>query len=434
MAAPPILVPPVWGAFPPEVNTARLQAGAGPAPMLQAAAGWEALAISLETQADELAAAMASLAQNWQGTGADRAISAVMPMIVWLRMLALQAQKRALQASAQASAYTTAFAATPQLPEIEMNHVTHGVLESTNFLGVNTVPIGMNEADYVRMWDLAATVMSTYQAETFTNATFEPITPPKPIVVPGGAEAALATGLTGAAPGMASAVARNATIAKVSASGKIDEAGQKAGHFEGAANQAAQQAKSPAEQGQLMQQGPQMAMQMASQVGSTLAQAPQQLMQGVTQPFQQLTQPLQQMSSLFGQMGMGGDKSAQVGMLGATPFSNHPAIGGNGPAAGAGLVRAASLPGAGGTSARTPLMSNLVGKELQPNLSAVAVGAAAGGAAAGLAPVGQGSGAGGGPMGMMGHRGQGGAGGHRGSLTAPAPLDYDLDEDETDDW
>ena len=68
----------------------------------------------------------------------------------------------------------------------------------------------------------------------------------------GRAEAALATGLTGAAPGMASAVARNATIAKVSASGKIDEAGQKAGHFEGAANQAAQQAKSPAEQGQLM--------------------------------------------------------------------------------------------------------------------------------------------------------------------------------------
>ncbi len=44
-----------WHAMPPELNTARLMAGAGPAPMLQAAAGWEALAISLETQADELA-------------------------------------------------------------------------------------------------------------------------------------------------------------------------------------------------------------------------------------------------------------------------------------------------------------------------------------------------------------------------------------------
>ncbi|PRC60391.1 PPE family protein, partial [Mycobacterium sp. ITM-2017-0098] len=84
--------------------------------------------------------------------------------------------------------------------------------------------------------------------------------------------------------------------------------------------------------------------------------------------------------SLFGQMGgmMNGDKGAQVGLLGATPFSNHPAIGGTGAATGAGLVRAASLPGAGGTSARTPLMSNLVGSGLQPSLSPVAVGAGAG--------------------------------------------------------
>ncbi|PWQ88240.1 PPE family protein, partial [Enterococcus faecium] len=82
-------------------------------------------------------------------------------------------------------------------------------------------------------------------------------------------------------------------------------------------------------------------------------------MQGVTQPFQQLSQPLQQMSSLFGGM-MNGDKGAQVGMLGATPFSNHPAIGGSGPATGAGLIRAASLPGAGGSAPQTPLMAGLV--------------------------------------------------------------------------
>ena len=44
-----------WHGMPPELNTARLMAGAGAAPMLQAAAGWEALAIFLETQADVIA-------------------------------------------------------------------------------------------------------------------------------------------------------------------------------------------------------------------------------------------------------------------------------------------------------------------------------------------------------------------------------------------
>ena len=436
MATPPVFIPPIWGAFPPEVNTSRLMAGAGPAPMLQAAAGWEVLAVSLETQADELASSLVSLGQMWQGQGSERAITAAMPMVVWLRMLALQAQKRALQASAQASSYTTALAATPPLAEIELNHITHAVLEATNFLGVNTVPIGLNEADYVRMWEQAATVMSAYQAETTANATFEPIAPPKPIVLPGAASAAMAMGMASAAPMAGGAAVRNAVFSHVSGQGKVDEANLKAGRMEQAVNQAANQGRSQGDPAQMMQQAPQMGMQMASQLGSTLGQLPQQMMQGVTQPFQQLTQPLQQVSSMFGQMsGMmgGGDRGAQIGMLGATPFSNHPAIGGNGAAAGAGLVRAASLPGAGGTAARTPLMSNLVGKELLPTMSPVSVGAgaAAGGAAAGLAPVGGGGGMGG-PMGMLGQRGT--SGGSKSGLIAPAPLEHDLSEDDEDDW
>lgn len=436
MAVPTLPIPPIWGAFPPEVNTARLMAGAGAAPMLQAAAGWEAFAISLETQADELASSLASLAQMWQGMGSERAITASMPMVLWLRMLSLQAHKRAAQATAQATAYTSAMATTPPLPEIELNHVTHAVLEATNFLGVNTVPIGLNEADYVRMWDQAAAVMTLYESETMLNATFEPVAMPKPIVLPGAAEAALATGMAGAAPLMGGAAVRNAVFAQVSGQGKADEANLKAGRAEQGAAQAANQARSQTNpQGQLGQEPMQMGMQMASQLGSTLAQLPQQMMQGVTQPFQQLTQPLQQVSSLFGQMGgmMGGDKGAQVGMLGATPFSNHPALGGNGAATGAGLVRAASLPGAGGTSARTPLMSGLTGKELLPGTSAVSVGigAAAGGAGGGAAPVGGGGGMGG-PMGMLGQRGR--SGGHRDGLNAPAPLEHDLNEDEEDDW
>jgi hypothetical protein len=112
----------------------------------------------------------------------------------------------------------------------------------------------------------------------------------------------------------------------------------------------------------VMQQGMQMGMQMASQLGSTLGQLPQQGMQMVSQPMQQLTQPLQQVTSMFGQLGSAGSDKAQMGLIGASPLSNHPLAGGSGASTGAGLVRAASLPGAGGTGARTPLMANLIGE------------------------------------------------------------------------
>jgi hypothetical protein len=154
-------------------------------------------------------------------------------------------------------------------------------------------------------------------------------------------------------------------------------------------------------------------------------QAPQQATQMVTQPLQQLTGPLQQMSSIFGQMGGGNAQPAQVGLIGASPFSNHPLVGGSGASAGAGLVRAASLPGMGGSMAQTPLMANLVG-----STEKVPMGAGAGGSGAGLAPV-NGAG-GGGPMGHMGQNKK--SGGSKQGLQAPSPLAHDLSEDEDDDW
>jgi PPE-repeat protein len=430
---------PFWHGMPPELNTARLMAGAGPAPMVQAAAGWEAFAILLETQADELAASLANLTALWTGTASERAVAATMPMVTWLRTVALQAQKRALQATAQANSYTLALATTPPLMEIVANHVTRAVLHATNFLGINTVPIGVNEFDYfVRMWNQAAGVMDVYQAETAMNIMFEPIMPMKPIVIPGIAEAATGAAL-GRAAGMAVAgMARNAVMAKVSAQGKVESAALHAGQVAAQASMAEQRAQGQVQradnhaqqagqQNQVMQQGMQMGMQMASQLGSTLGQLPQQGMQMVSQPMQQLTQPLQQVTSMFGQLGSAGSDKAQMGLIGASPLSNHPLAGGSGASTGAGLVRAASLPGAGGTGARTPLMANLIG-ETKP--VAVAPGAAAGGSAGGLAPVGAGGGMG--PMSGMGQRGK--SGGSKQGLTAPSVLPQDLGEDEADDW
>lgn len=422
-----------WHAMPPEINTSRLMLGAGPAPMLQAAAGWEALAILLETQADELAASLTSLSSAWSGSASERAVQATMPMVIWLRTTSLQAQKRALQATAQATSYTAALLGTPPLVEIELNHVTHGVLEATNFLGVNAVPIGLNEADYfVRMWNQAAGIMDAYQAETTANTLFEPILPMKPIVLPGVGEGAVSSAMGQVAAMAPGALVRELSIATVSTRAKLESVALHAGRSASQANMAAQRAEgqtqkaeNTAQQNPMMQQGTQMAMQVGSQLGSMAMQMPQQATQMVTQPLQQLASPLQQMTSMFSGMG-NSSNPAQMGLMGASPFSNHPLAGGSGLGAGAGLVRAASLPGMGGSMAQTPLMANLVGKPETPTL----VGAGAGSAGAGLAPVGSGGGA---PMGMMGQNKKNG-GGSKAGLQAPSPLAQDLGEDEDDDW
>ena len=438
-----------WHAMPPELNTARLMAGAGASPMLQAAAGWEALAIMLETQADELAGSLAALTGAWSGTASERAVAATMPMVVWLRTTALQAQKRALQATAQATSYTTAMATTPPIPEIEQNHITHAVLEATNFFGINTVPIGVNEFDYfVRMWNQAAGAMDAYQAETGLNIMFEPILPMKPIVMPGVGEGAVGAALGQVAAQLPGAAVRNAAFAHVGAQATVESAGLQAGPRGAQANMAAQRAEGAGPEGRRYAQkrraaGPADAAGHAAghadgQPNGIHARAsfPQQAGQMVSQPMQQLTQPLQQVTSMFSQMGgMGsGDKGgAQMGLIGASPLSNHPLAGGSGAGSGAGLVRAASLPGAGGNVAahaadgepdRQGTSRRCRRWRSRPARRRVR-------RAAGLAPVGAGAG-GMGPMGMMGHGAK--SGGSKQGLTAPAPLAQDLGEDEEDDW
>lgn len=180
--------------------------------------------------------------------------------------------------------------------------------------------------------------------------------------------------------------------------------------------------------GQGMQQGMQMIGQMASMAGQ-LPQMAGQLPQQLSQPMQQLTQPLQQLTSMFS--GLGKSDSAGLGSSGFSAFSKHPLAGGSGAGSGSGMTRAASLPGAGGSSPRTPLLSKMVGDNANPSATAVDQGAAGGAVAGGVAPVAAGAGGGMGGAGMMGQRGS--SGGTTQGLSVPAPLEYDLAEDDVDD-
>lgn len=405
----------LWHALPPEMNTARLMAGAGPGPMLEAAAGWEALGNALEAQSVGLATTLVTLQGLWAGASSERAIAAITPMVAWLNDSAAKSQQRAAQASAQAAAYLTALAATPTLIDIVVNHVTRAVLVATNFFGINMMPIGANETDYfVRMWNQAAIAMDIYQEETLVNTVFEPLLPMKPILQPEMSEA-----LSQAVGGLSRPARQLGSTAARELAGAAEDIAEAVPSM--VANLDGQ------------------ALQLLNQLGQ---------LRPMFGPMQQLMQPIQQLTSLVSQTGgmgggdmggaslggpsaeAGGKELGQLGLLGANPLSNHPLAGGSGPSLGHGLIRAEALPGAAGSERRTALMSKLVEK---PTETAASPGAA--GAGPGMS-----SGMGAAPRGIAVGGGAQSEAGERSGLGAPTQVADHADEDyfggfdEGDDW
>jgi PPE-repeat protein len=181
---------PIWMAAPPEVHSALLSAGPGPGSLLSAAAAWNSLSAEYASAAQELSALLASAqAGAWQGPSAESYVAAHAPYLAWLAQASANSAAAAAQHETAATAYTAALAAMPTLPELATNHVVHGVLLATNFFGINTIPIALNEADYLRMWIQAATTMGIYQAVSSAAVASTPQTTPAPQIVKSDASA-----------------------------------------------------------------------------------------------------------------------------------------------------------------------------------------------------------------------------------------------------
>src|ERR1700761_191821 len=155
-----------FGAFPPEVNSAKMYTGPGSASMVSAATAWDGLASELRSQADSYASIIANLTgEAWQGPASTAMTSSAAPYTAWMNTTAAQAEQTAGQARAAAAAYEAALGMTVPPPVIAVNRAQLAALVATNVLGQNGPAIAATEAHYGQMWAQDAAAMYGYAAQ-----------------------------------------------------------------------------------------------------------------------------------------------------------------------------------------------------------------------------------------------------------------------------
>lgn len=156
-----------YGLLPPDINSARIFAGPGPASLIAAATAWQGLAADFAAAATGHRSVIETLTSGpWTGPASAQVVAAVSPFITWLTNSADQAGQAASQASAAASAYETALASSVPVPMIAANRALVQMLTATNIFGQNSAAIAQLEAQYGEYWAQDAGAMYTYAGST----------------------------------------------------------------------------------------------------------------------------------------------------------------------------------------------------------------------------------------------------------------------------
>ncbi|GAA4544006.1 PPE family protein [Mycobacterium paraffinicum] len=214
-----------FGALPPEINTARMYSGPGPASLLSAATTWQRLADHLREAATKYLVS-AGLLDGLRGPAAVQMGDTTAPYIAWLQATAAVAEQTAARAGAAADAYEWALAATAPPQTIAANRALRRSLAATNHLRQNTPAIASAEGHYDQLWAQNVAAMYAYATAAAAASTLTPFTSP-PVaddgdeVISAGAE--LVSMLPAALDGLSSASCRRFRKAVLSMSSPLSK-------------------------------------------------------------------------------------------------------------------------------------------------------------------------------------------------------------------
>jgi PPE-repeat protein len=203
-----------YGILPPEINSARIYAGPGSAPMLAAASAWDGLAAELGSAASSYTAVISELTEgSWHGPASASMAASATPYVTWMSTVAAEAEQTANQARAAAAAFEAAFALTVPPAVVAANRAQLAALVATNVLGQNTPAITATEAMYAEMWAQDASAMYGYAGSSAAAATVTPFSSPPQTTNP--TAAASQAGAVSQATGTSASTGVQSTLSQV---------------------------------------------------------------------------------------------------------------------------------------------------------------------------------------------------------------------------